>query len=196
MKVIAICGSPKPKGNTALALEILGEKLKSYMSGSHAENLKYEIVYLKKLDIRPCNACNGCYGEGKCVQDDDINMLLNKLLTADGIVLGSPTYFSNVTGRMQMFIERIGLISKLNGSLMKGKIGASVAVARRMGACVVYSAMNYFFGILEMPIASSIYWNVLIGLNPGDIKSDAEGMAILDGLGKNMADLLIKLHGT
>jgi multimeric flavodoxin WrbA len=189
MKVIAICGSPKSKGNTALALEILGEKLKS-----HIENLEYEIVHLRKLDLRSCNACNGCYGKKKCVQDDDINMLLDKLLTADGIVLGSPTYFSNVTSRMQIFIERIGLISKLNGSLMKGKIGASIAVARRMGACVVYSAMNYFFGILEMPIASSIYWNVLIGLNPGDIKNDVEGMAILDGLGKNMAELLVKLH--
>lgn len=191
MKIVALNGSPKIKGNTALSLEILGEKLKSSI-----ENLEYELIHLKKLDLRPCNACNGCYGKGKCVQDDDINELLNKLLTADGIVLGSPTYFSNVTSRMQMFIERIGLISKLNGSLMKGKIGASIAIARRMGANVVYSAMNYFFGILEMPIASSIYWNVLIGLNPGDIKNDAEGMLILDVLGKNMAELLVKLHGT
>ena len=84
----------------------------------------------------------------------------------------------------------------LNGSLLKGKIGASVAIARRMGANVVYSAMNYFFGILEICIASSVYWNVLIGLNPGDIKNDAEGMLILDVLGKNMAELLVKLHGT
>ncbi len=138
MKIVALNGSPKIKGNTALSLEILGEKLKSSI-----ENLEYELIHLKKLDLRPCNACNGCYGKGKCVQDDDINELLNKLLTADGIVLGSPTYFSNVTSRMQMFIERIGLISKLNGSLMKGKIGASIAIARRMGANVVYSAMNY-----------------------------------------------------
>lgn len=191
MKIVALNGSPKTKGNTALALEVLGKKLKS-----HIENLEYEIIYLKKLDLRPCNACNGCYGKGKCVQDDDINDLLDNLMTADGIVLGSPTYFSNVTSRMMMFIERIGLISKLNGSLLKGKIGASVAIARRMGANVVYSAMNYFFGILEMPIASSIYWNVLIGLNPGDIKNDAEGMLILDVLGKNMAELLVKMHGT
>ena len=191
MKVIALSGSPNLKGNTAIALEILGEKLKS-----HIENLEYEIIYLRKLDLRSCNGCYGCMGKGKCVQDDDINDLLSKLLKADGIVLGSPTYLSNVTSRMQMFIERIGLISKLNG-FMKGKIGASIAIARRMGANVVWSAMNYFFGILDMPVApGGGYWNVLVGLRPGDIKNDSEGMTILDGLGKNMANLLVKLHGT
>ena len=189
MKVIAVNSSPNLNGNTFQCLEKVCDVLNS-------NNIETEIIQLRKSDLNPCLACYKCRGKGECVQDDDINHLMKKLSKAEGIILGSPTYFSNVTSRMQMFIERIGLVSKLNGSLLKGKIGASVAVARRMGANVVYSAMNYFFGILEMPIASSIYWNVIVGLQPGDIKNDAEGMQILEKLGENMSAMLLKLHSS
>jgi multimeric flavodoxin WrbA len=189
MKVIAVNSSPNLNGNTFQSLEKVCKVLKT-------KNIETDIIQLRKMDLNPCLACYKCMGKGRCVQNDDINPLLKKLLEADGIILGSPTYFSNVTSRMQMFIERIGLISKLNGSLLKNKIGASVAVARRMGANVVYSAMNYFFGILEMPIASSIYWNVIVGLQPGDINKDAEGMQILQKLGENMLNMLLKMHKT
>ncbi|MHA1730264.1 MAG: flavodoxin family protein [Promethearchaeota archaeon] len=188
MKVIAINGSPRLNGNTRESLEIVGEVL-------NENGIEFEIVDLVKLNLKPCNGCAQCMGKGKCVQKDDINDLLKRLLNVDGIILGSPTYFSNLTSRMAMFIERIGIISKLNGNLLKGKVGASVAVARRMGACEVYSAMLYFFGISEMPVTSSKYWNVIVALNPGDVKSDAEGIDILKTLGKNMSNMLKKLCG-
>ena len=169
MKVLAVNGSARNNGNTHMALEIVAEKLKK-------EDIDVEIIDLVDTKLHPFS-----FGG---TPEDDVPMLREKLLAADGLIIGSPTYYSNVTSRTQMFIERMG------GLDLKGKVGAAVAVARRAGACFVYSAINYFFGIHEMPIATSSYWNLVIARKPGEIENDEEGKKTLKNLAKNMAALL------
>jgi multimeric flavodoxin WrbA len=130
------------------------------------------VIADKKLN--PCKACGGCAGKKKCVQDDDINAIYQKMVEADGIVLGSPVYFGNVTSRMQMLIERTGYVARSNDNPFKGKIGAPVAVARRAG--------------------TSSYWNMAIAREAGTVMKDDEGIKTMETLGKNMADLLVKLR--
>lgn len=173
MKVLAVNGSARNNGNTHLALEIVAKELKE-------ERIQVEIIDLVDLKIYPFS-----FGE---IPEDDIPMLREKLLNSDGLIIGSPTYYSNVSSRTQMFIERMGELD------LKGKIGAAVAVARRAGANFVYAAINYFFGIHQMPIATSTYWNNVIARKPGEIKNDDEGQKTLKTLGKNMAALLKATH--
>lgn len=177
MKVLAINGSANANGNTHMALEIVADHLKK-------ENIEVEIVDLVKKNIQPFSF------DGK--NNDDLPALFETLKTCQGLILASPVYYSNVTSRMQMFIERMGVISE--GDVLKGKVGASIAICRRQGANFAYAAMNYFFGIKQMPIATSSYWNILIGKKPGDIKKDEEGMQILQNLAKNMANMIKKLN--
>ncbi len=188
MKVIMINGSARgAKGNTQILLETVGKEFKG-------KNIDFEIVTLADKKLNPCKGCGACAGKKKCIQDDDINAIYQKMVEADGIVLGSPTYFGNVSSRMQMLIERTGYIARGNDNPFKGKLGAPVAVARRAGTTFVYAAMNYFFGIAEMPIVTSSYWNMAIGREPGSVLKDDEGMQIMTTLGKNMANLLLKLR--
>ncbi len=188
MKVVAFNGSARgAKGNTQILLEAVGKGLKD-------KKIDFEIITLADKKLNPCKGCGACAGKKKCVQDDDINTIYQKMVDADGIILGSPTYFGNVTSRMQMLIERTGYIARGNNNPFKGKVGAPVAVARRAGTTFVYAAMNYFFGIAEMPICTSSYWNMAIGREPGSVLKDDEGMQIMATLGKNMADLLLKLR--
>ncbi|MBD3352609.1 MAG: flavodoxin family protein [Candidatus Lokiarchaeota archaeon] len=194
MKVVAINGSTRSDGNTHAALEIVGLGLVA-RGKEHGEDIEYTIIDLAKKKLNPCRACYGCRDKNECIQNDDVNEIFKELHSADGIILGSPTYFSNVSSRMQMFIERIGIINKTNGELLAGKVGASVAVARRQGANVVYAALNYFFGIAQMPIASSTYWNIGLGKEKGEVKNDEEGVKTFENLGHNMADMLCKLRG-
>ncbi len=187
MKVVAFNGSTRgSKGNTQACLETVATALRE-------QGIDVEIITLADKRLNPCKACYACKGKGKCIQDDDVNGMFQKMVDADGIVLGSPTYFSNVSSRMQMLIERTGILARNNGDALKGKVGASVAVARRAGANFVYAAMNYFFGISQMPIATSSYWNVAIGREPGEVMKDEEGMKTMQTLGKNMGVLLSKL---
>lgn len=189
MKVIAINGSARGKhGNTQILLETVGNVLKE-------NDIDFEIITLADKNLNPCKACLSCQDKNACIQDDDINEIYQELVAVDGIILGSPTYFGNVTSRMQMFIERVGYISRMNNNPLKGKVGTPVTVARRAGTTFVYAALNYFFGIMEMPIATSSYWNMAIGRLPGDVEQDEEGMKTMETLGKNMAEMLIKLRG-
>jgi multimeric flavodoxin WrbA len=187
MKVIAINGSTRPNGNTRKALELLKEEL-----GKAGNDV--EIINLAQKKLNPCHACYKCKGSKTCVQNDDINDIFKQLEPADAIILGSPTYFSNISSRMAMFIERTGIMSRANGNLFAGKIGASVAVARRAGHNVVYSILNYYFGISQMPIATSSYWNVLLGGEPGAIDKDSEGLETMKTLAKNLDNMLKKLR--
>ncbi|NMC08365.1 MAG: flavodoxin family protein [Candidatus Lokiarchaeota archaeon] len=188
MKVIMINGSARgAKGNTQILLETVGKALK-------AKQIDVEIITLAGMRLNSCNGCGSCAGKNKCIQDDDINAIFQKMVDADGIVLGSPTYFGNVTSRMQILIERTGYIARGNNNPFRGKVGAPVAVARRAGTTFVYAALNYFFGIAEMPIATSSYWNMAIGRAPGDVSKDEEGIKTMETLGKNMADMILKLR--
>ncbi|MHA1846678.1 MAG: flavodoxin family protein [Promethearchaeota archaeon] len=188
MKVIAINGSARgAKGNTRQSLD----KLASYLEN---EGIEVEIIDLSEKKLNPCNACNACKGKNKCIQDDDVNEIYSKLVNADGIVLASPTYFSNVTSRMQMLIERTGTMARGNGNTLKNKVGAAIAVARRAGINFVYAALNYYFGIAQMPIATSTYWNNVIAGPPGQAENDNEGMETIKHLGETLANMLKKLR--
>ncbi len=187
MKVLAINGSARPKANTYQVLGLLKELLEK-------EDIEVEIINLATKKLNPCKACGWCAGKMKCIQDDDINEIFQKIIAADGIILGSPTYYSNVSSRMMMFIERTGTMSNSNGNVHKGKVGASVAIARRAGENFAYAALNFYFGILEMPIATSSYWNILIGRNPGEALLDEEGVKTMTNLAANMSHMLKKLR--
>jgi multimeric flavodoxin WrbA len=190
MKVVLFNSSPRSEGNTKLCLEIVMGELEK-------EGIDVEYIWMGMDKIQGCIACYQCAEkkDRKCaVQTDKLNDYLGKMLEADGIILGSPTYFADTTARMKALIERGGMVSKTNGSLLKHKVGASVVAVRRAGATHVFSSMNYFFLINEMYVVGSSYWNLGIGRKPGDVLNDEEGKQTFKNLGKNMAYLLKKLH--
>lgn len=190
MKVIALNGSPRKKGNTFHCIKAVFEELRK-------EGIKTELLQLGGSDIHGCRACYTCFKKKnkRCIQKDDFNAIFMKMLEAEGIIIGSPTYFSNVSTEVKALIDRAGLVAIANDYLLKRKVGASVVAVRRAGATHVYSSINYFFGINHMIIPGSSYWNLGIGRNPGDVLKDKEGIRTFRELGKNMAWLLKKLYG-
>jgi multimeric flavodoxin WrbA len=127
------------------------------------------------------------------VEKDIINECIQKMLEADGILLGSPTYFADVSAGMKALIERCGMVSRANGDMLKRKVGAGVVAVRRAGAMHVFSSLNSFFLINQMIIPGSSYWNLAIGRQPGEVNNDLEGVQTMKNLGKNMAWLLKKI---
>jgi multimeric flavodoxin WrbA len=190
MRVVAFNGSPREKGNTYHAIQVVFKELKK-------EGIKTELIQLGGTNIKGCRACYECFKNKnkRCIQDDELNVFIEKMAEAEGIIIGSPTYFSNVSTEVKALIERAGLVGRANDHLFKRKVGAAVVAVRRAGATHVYSSINFFFGIGHMIVPGSSYWNLGIGLNPGDILKDKEGIATFRDLGKNMAWLLKKLYG-
>ena len=192
MKVVAFNGSPRPNGNTAQSIRIVFGELQK-------EGIETEFVQLGGRKVFGCLACGKCWESknNRCIrQDDEMNTFIQKMQEADGIIIGSPTYFSNVSTEVKALIDRAGFVSKANGGdLLRGKVGASVISVRRAGSTFVYSAINFFFGIAEMVIPGSSYWNMTLSLEPGDVQKDAEGIETFKTLGKNMARLLKQVKG-
>ncbi len=189
MKVVAFNGSPRKDGNTTYLVKTVFEELKK-------ENIDCELVNLAGKNIHGCIACYKCVEnqDKRCaVKNDFLNDCIEKMLDADGIILASPTYFSNVTTEMKALIDRAGLVSKVNSSMFKRKVGAGVVSVRRAGAIHVFNSLNLFFLIGEMIVPGSSYWNLAIGGDKGDVCSDPEGIETMKNLGKNMAWLLKKL---
>ena len=190
MRVVAFNGSPKKEGNTYLLVQRVFEELKN-------EGIKTEYIHFGGKPLRGCTACLKCVEnkDKKCVlPDDGLNDYVAKMEQAEGIILASPVYFSNVTAEMKALIDRVGYVSKANGTLLRRKVGAAVVAVRRAGATIVYSDLNFFFGIQEMIIPGSSYWNLGIGRLPGEVLKDGEGLKTMENLGKNMAWLLKKLY--
>jgi multimeric flavodoxin WrbA len=191
MKVVAFNGSPKKEGNTYLLIQKVFEEIQR-------EGIETEQVHVGGKPLRGCIACLRCTEnlDKKCaLPDDGLNAYIEKMEGAEGIILASPVYFSNVTSEMKALIDRAGYVSRANGGLLKRKVGAGVVAVRRTGANMVYSDLNFFFGIQEMIIPGSSYWNLGIGRRPGDVLQDEEGMTTMQILGQNMAWLLKKLYG-
>lgn len=189
MKVVAFNGSPRKEGNTFLSIITVFQELEK-------EGIETEVIQLGSANIKGCRACYKCFEnrDFRCVQKDDLNGFIEKMREADGIIIGSPTYFSNVSTEVKALIDRAGLVARANDHLLKRKVGAAVVVARRAGATHVYSSINFFFGISNMIIPGSSYWNLGYGRNPGEVANDEEGMATFRELGRNMAWLLKKIH--
>lgn len=187
MKVVAFNGSPRINGNTEQSIRIVLEELQQ-------AGIETEFIQLGGKKVFGCLACNRCWEtqNNRCIrQDDDMNAFIAKIQEADGIIIGSPTYFSNVSAEVKALIDRCGYVSKANGgALLRGKVGAAVVSVRRAGATFTYSAINFFFGIAEMIIPGSSYWNMTLALAPGDVQQDEEGKETFHTLGRNMAQLL------
>jgi multimeric flavodoxin WrbA len=190
MRVVAFNGSARKDGNTAILLNLVLDEIKK-------EGVGTELVQLSGKPIQGCIACYKCFKskDGKCaVNTDFANDCIAKMHEADGILLGSPTYFANVTASIKALIERSGMVARANGDMFKHKVGAGVVVARRAGAIHVFSSINYFFLIGQMIIPGSSYWNVASGREPGEVMNDTEGIQTMKNLGQNMAWLLKKIH--
>ncbi len=190
MKVVAINGSPRRGGNTETLMRVVCEELEQ-------NGIRTEIIQLGGEKIRGCTACYECYAkkDGRCsIEDDILNACLEKMTEADGILLGSPTYVTDVTAEMKALIDRACLVSKANGDMFKRKVGAAVVAVRRGGATHAFDTMNHLFTISQMIVPGSCYWNIGIGREPGEVRRDEEGVQTMKILGQNMAWLLKKLH--
>jgi len=190
MKVVAFNGSPRKEGNTALLIRQVLKELE-------AEGIQTEMVHLKG-PIQGCIACSKCFEskDGRCALDKDIvNDCIEKMTNADGIILGSPTYFADLTPELKALIDRAGFVAKANNDMFRRKVGAAVVAVRRAGAVHVFDSINHFFLIGQMIIPGSIYWNIGMGLAEGDVERDQEGMRTAKVLGQNMAWLMKKING-
>ena len=180
MKVLLVNGSPKAKGNTALALE---EMVKVF----EAEGIEAEILHVGNKEIRGCIACGSCGKNGKCVFDDMVNECAPKFEACDGIVVASPVYYASANATLIAFLDRLFYSTHFDKTM---KVGASVTVARRGGCSATFDELNKYFTISGMPMASSQYWNSVHGGAPGEAELDAEGMQTMRTLARNMSFLM------
>jgi multimeric flavodoxin WrbA len=191
MKVVAFNGSARKDGNTAILIRKVFSELE-------AEGIETELVQMAGKKIRGCTACGKCYEnkDKRCVVDNDIlNECIEKMVEADGIILGSPTYFADVSTEMKALIDRVGFVARANSDMLQRKVGAAVVAVRRAGAIHVFDTINHFFLISQMIIPGSFYWNLGIGRKPGQVEQDSEGLETMELLGRNMAWLLKKING-
>ncbi len=191
MKVTAFNGSPRPEGNTFLLIRRVLAELEK-------EGIDTGIAQVGGLPVRGCIACYRCFAnkDGRCAVDEDrVNEWIGQMRDSDGILLGSPTYFTDVTSEMKALIDRAGLVSRANGHFLRRKVGAGVVAVRRAGAIHVFDTLNHFFLISQMIVPGSSYWNIGIGRNPGEVDNDPEGIQTMEALGQNMAWLLRRLAG-
>jgi multimeric flavodoxin WrbA len=188
MQLVAFNGSPRNKGNTH-------HMLKRLFGPLEAAGIDCEAIRIGGTAVRGCLACGKCFEHpGRCAQTEDpMNEWIGRMLAADAVILASPTYFANVTTEMKALIDRAGF-SCVGKKLLARKPGAPVVVARRGGAMQVYNALMAFFGINEMIVPMSSYWNMGYGLAPGTVQEDAEGMRTMEKLGEQMAWLMQKLR--
>jgi len=189
VKVVAFNGSARKDGNTAILIRRVLQVLEK-------KRIETELIQLAGEHIRGCNACRTCYTtkDKRCaIDDDNVNAYIQKMLEADGIILGSPVYFSMMTPEMKALIDRTGYVARANRDMFKRKVGAAVVAVRRAGGIPTFDAINHFFLISQMIIPGSSYWNIGFGRKKGDVESDEEGMKTMDDLGRNMAWLIKKL---
>lgn len=183
MRVVAVNGSARKGGNTARLIEAVFEPLR-------AEGIECELIELGGSDIRGCTACGVCRkkADRQCHGRTDFgNEVIARLFDADAIVLGSPTYFADLTPELKCLIDRAGYVARGNGNPLARKLGAAVVAVRRGGAIHAFDSINHFFLIGEMLVVGSSYWNIGIGAAKGEVEGDDEGIATMERLGENIA---------
>jgi len=188
MKVVAFNGSPRKDGNTTILINHVFRELEK-------EGVETELVQLSGREIRGCIACYKCF-ENKdqhcAVKDDIANECIEKMIGAEGILLGSPVYFTDVTAEMKALIDRAGFVSMANGGMYKNKVSAAVVAVRRSGSMHTLDTMNHFFLAGQMIIVGR---GIGVGRDKGEVEKDEEGMQAVKALGQRMAWLLKKLYG-
>jgi len=188
MKIILINGSPRSDGNTFHLLTMVKERVE--MSG-----IETELIQLGGKQVHGCTACMKCRNEGKgrChIKNDRINEIIQKVREADGLVIGSPVYFADVTSEVKALIDVLGYVARADASILRRKVGASVIAVRRAGEIHAFNTINHLFLISEMIIPGSSYWNIALGREKGDVLNDTEGVKTMETLGDNIAWLLKK----
>lgn len=180
MKVLLINGSPRAKGNTAVAI---GEMVRVF----EKHGIEAEVVQVGNKDIRGCVACGSCAGNGKCVFDDLVNETAPKFEEADALVLASPVYYGSANATLVAFADRLFYSTHFDKTM---KVGACVVTARRGGLSATFDELNKYFTISGMPVASSQYWNSIHGAAPGEAAQDGEGLQIMRTLAENMVFLM------
>lgn len=181
MKVLLVNGSPRAKGCTYTALTEVAKALE-------ADGIETEIFQVGAKPVRDCIACVKCRELKKCVFDDDVaNALIERAKTADGFVFGSPVYYAHPSGILLSVLDRAFYAG---GYAFAGKPGASVVSARRGGTAASFDVINKYFGITQMPVVSSSYWNMVYGKTPDEVRQDEEGLQTMRNIGHNMAYLL------
>jgi len=183
MKAIAINGSPRPEGNTEVMLKKVLEPL-------DAAGWSTEYIRIGGRPVRGCIACFKCFEQKdmRCsVQVDTMNEYLEKIYGADAVILGSPTYFTDVSAEMKALLDRAGMVALANGGALKGKIGVAVVAVRRGGATHVFDTINHMFLMSSMIVPGSIYWNMGMGLEKGEVLGDEEAMRNMGHVGRVIA---------
>jgi multimeric flavodoxin WrbA len=189
MKALAINGSPRPGGNTAILLRHVCDELEN-------EGIATEIFQLGGRKVAGCIACYKCFEakDKRCaVTDDAVNDCIAKMDQADVILIGSPTYFADCTAATKALMERAGFVARANGDMFKRKIGAAVVAVRRAGAIHAFDSINHLFTITQMIVAGSNYWNIGVGREIGEVAKDQEGVLTMQTLARNIAWLLRKI---
>lgn len=187
MKVLLINGSPHRKGNTFLALNEAAKVLEQ-------NGIETEIAQIGVKPVRGCIACGQCKLSqlGHCIFDDDIcNEFIEKLDAADALIVGSPVYYGQPNGVLLALIQRMFFAA---GQKVVNKPAAAVCVCRRGGATAAYQTMNMPFQMMNMPVVTSQYWNIVYGREEGQASLDTEGMQTMRTMATNMVWLLKKIH--
>ena len=180
MKVLIINGSPRFNGCTARALKEVSVTL-------NEEGIDTETFIVGDKDIRGCLSCNRCRPDGKCVFDDAVNEIAPKFEQADGIIVGTPVYYSGANGSLISFLDRLFYSTRFDKTM---KVGAAVVSSRRAGGTSAFDEINKYFSISKMPIVSSSYWNEVHGFTEADVEKDLEGLQTMRNLGRNTAFLI------
>jgi multimeric flavodoxin WrbA len=186
MKVIAVNGSPNKEGNTYHALSMIGDEIK-------LNGIDFEILHVGHKLIHGCTACGTCSKtkDEKCnIKTDDLNTWLQQIKSANGIIIGSPVYYSGIAGTMKSFLDRLFYVAGANGGLFRQKVAAAVVAVRRTGGSATFDQLNHYLTYSEMIIATSNYWNVIHGRVAGEAAKDEEGRQIMRVLGRNIVWLL------
>ena len=180
MNVLMINGSPKPNGNTAIALREMEQIFVQ-------EGIQVETVHVGNRDIRGCIGCNKCMEAGKCVFDDLVNETAPKFEACDGLVVGTPVYYASANATLVALLTRLFYSTHFDKTM---KVGACVVAARRGGLSAAFDELNKFFTISGMPVASGQYWNSIHGREAGEALQDAEGLQTMRTLARNMSFLV------
>ncbi|MBQ4556155.1 MAG: flavodoxin family protein [Clostridia bacterium] len=180
MKALLICGSPNKEGCTYTALSEIEKVLNKH-------NIETEIYQIGKKPVSGCMACRACFKTGRCAVNDDVNVIADRLDEFDAVIIGSPVYYAAANGTLTAFLDRLFYSA---GRKMAGKVGAAIVSCRRGGASAAFDQLNKYFGISNMVVATSQYWNQVHGGNADEVVQDGEGMQTMRTLGENVAWLL------
>ncbi len=191
MKVVAFNGSPRKEGNTSILINTVFNELEK-------EGIQTELVQIGNKTVHGCTACGKCreFLDKRChIKNDLLNLCIEKMDEADGILIGSPVYFTDVTTETKALLDIAGYVVRGNGQFLKRKVGAGIVSVRRGGALHTFETINNFFLINQMMVVGSSYWNFAFGGKPGEVLEDAEGIKTMKTLGQNMGWLLKKIYG-